>query len=135
VERGLRYFGAAMAFGSAAVWILASLTAALVCLSAATLGYGAVLAAERMRANLSRARKSGTSTPSKREPRTPKPEEDVLPLVAEELNHDLGYVYEPTAPTPPRTVEPEYGWPSNDDTAAPNEAPYVNTPPPSSRRT
>jgi hypothetical protein len=111
-----------MAFGFAAVWIVASLTAAVVCLSAAALGYGAILAAERTRTTLdSRAGKPGISTPSQLEPRTPNPEEQI-PLDADELNHDLGYVYEPTATTPPRAVEPESGGPP-DHAAAPSDAP------------
>jgi hypothetical protein len=112
VGSGLRYFGAAVAFGFAAVWILATLAAALVCLLAAALGYGAILAAERIRIRLdARTRKPGG-----------KPRKKKLPLVADELNRDLGYVYEPTAPTPPHAVEPEYGWPPNDDTATSSEA-------------
>ena len=51
---GLRYFGGALAFGFAAVWVMASLAAALVCLLSAVLAYGVVWVAERMHAKRTR---------------------------------------------------------------------------------
>ena len=96
---GLRYFGGAVAFGFAAVWIMWSLTAALICLLSAGAGYGAIVVAERALAKLAaRADSPGISTPS-----TPSrtPEAEDLSVRADELNHDLGHVYEPTAAMPP----------------------------------
>ncbi len=90
---GLRYFGGAVAFGFAAVWIMWSLTAALICLLSAGAGYGAIVVAERARAKLAaRADSPAISTPSTLS-RTPEAEE--LSVRADELNHDLGHVYEP----------------------------------------
>ncbi len=96
---GLRYFGGAVAFGFAAVWIMWSLTAALICLLSAGVGYGAIVVAERARAKLAaQADRPGISTPSTPS-RTPKAED--LSVQADELNQDLGHVYEPTAEMPP----------------------------------
>ena len=99
---GLRYFGGAVAFGFAAVWIMWSLIAALICLLSAAAGYGAVVVAECARARLAarpgRHVTSRPSTPSL--PRRTSEAED-LSLRADELNHDLGHIYEPTAAIPP----------------------------------
>jgi hypothetical protein len=77
------------------------LGAAILCLLLAALGYGAVLVAERAQANPGTFR-----LPSRR------PEVDDLPLQAEELNHDLGHVYEPSDDaSSPLAAEAEYGWP------------------------
>jgi hypothetical protein len=95
----LRYFGGAVAFGFAAVWIMWSFTAALICLLSAGAGYGAIAVAERARAKLAaRADGPGISTPSTLS-RTPDAVD--LSVRANELNHDLGHVYEPTAEMPP----------------------------------
>ena len=107
----LRCLGGAVGFGFAAVWITASLAAAFVCLGSAALGCGAVLVVEH-----ARARRAGNAAshdnPATRRLALPTSgvEEDDLPLRADELNHDLGHVYQPPA-------GPEYGWPANDDTA------------------
>jgi hypothetical protein len=98
VGGGLRYFGGAVAFGFAAVWIMWSLAAALVCLLSAGAGYGAIVVAERARTKLAaRAEGPGISTPSMP---SRAPEAEDLSVRADELNHDLGHVYEPTAPMP-----------------------------------
>jgi len=77
------------------------LGAAILCLLLAGLGYGAVLAAERARENPSTFR-----LPS----RTPEPED--LPSQADELNLDLGHVYEPADDSSsPLAAEADYGWP------------------------
>lgn len=108
---GFRYFGGAVAFGFAAVWIMATLAAALVCVLSAAAGYGAVLAAEHVRAKRgARARE--------RQPR-PTALED-FPLTPDALNSDLGYVYEPSAAMSALTRAAEYGW-VLDDTAASSE--------------
>ena len=102
---GLRYFVGAVAFGFAALWIMATLAGALVCALSAVVGYGVVVAAERMQAKLgNRANRSGVSDARN------------LPVWADALNTDLGHIYEPSA-TSPLSREDEYGWPQADDTA------------------
>jgi hypothetical protein len=116
----LRYFGGAVAFGFAAVWIMWSLTAALICLLSAGAGYGAIVVAERGRAKLAaRAGSPGISTPS-RPSRTPDAED--LSVRADELNHDLGHLYEPTAATPALAVDADASQ-LNDDTATSSQTP------------
>ena len=95
---GFRYFGGAVAFGFAAVWIMASLTAALVCLLSAVVGYGVAFVAERRRA----------------------PSVEKSTHWADALNSDLGHIYEPAATTSPLSAEAAYGWPL-DDTVATSE--------------
>ena len=117
---GLRYFGGAVAFGFAAVWIMQSLAAALVCLLAAAAGYAAVLVAERTRAKLAaRVGSPDIAAPNTTLPRRT-PEVEDLSRRADELNHDLGHVYEPAAATPPSHRE-AVGLPLNDDAATPSE--------------
>ena len=113
---GLRYFGGAVAFGFAALWILASLEAALVCLLSALVGYGAVLAAERARARLA-TRASRRVAASKGTPALPNPPPETMPLWADALNNDLGHIYDPSAATSLLSREAEYGWPRDEDTA------------------
>jgi hypothetical protein len=101
VDSSLRYFGCVAGFGFGVLWMTEGLGAAILCLMLAALGYGAVLVAERARANPSSFR-----LPS----RTPEIEE--LPLRAEELNLDLGHVYEPSDDaSSPLAAEADYGWP------------------------
>lgn len=121
---GLRNFGGAVAFGFAAIWIMASLRAALVCLLAAFIGYGIGLVAERTKAELaSRRRGARLSTSVAVAPARPAPAIGDLPEWADALNSDLGHVYEPAAATSPLSREAEYGWPLVDDTvvAVPGE--------------
>jgi hypothetical protein len=119
---GLRNFGGAVAFGFAAVWIMASLAAAVVCLLSAIVAYGTISLAERVRAKLAaRRRRSAISSPTTLAlPRRPAELED-LPLWADALNSDLGHVYEPAATTSPLAREAEYGWPLTDDTVVTSE--------------
>ena len=108
---GFRYFVGALAFGFAAVWIMATLAGALVCLSSAVVGYGVVLVAERTRARrATRASNPGIS------------QVDDLALWADALHSDLGHVYEPAAATSPLAREAIYGWPLIDDTVVASEA-------------
>jgi len=102
VDSSVRYFGCAVGFGFGVLWMTQGLGAAILCLLLAGLGYGAVLAAERARENPSTFR-----LPS----RTPEPED--LPSQADELNLDLGHVYEPSAEdsSSPLAAEVDYGWP------------------------
>lgn len=109
---GFRYFSGAVAFGFAAVWIMATLAAALVCLLSAAAGFGMALAAERVRAK--RAARGG-----ERSTRPPGLED--FPLTPDALNSDLGYVYEPSAAMSALTRAAEYGWVLDDDTAASRE--------------
>jgi hypothetical protein len=109
----LRYFGGGLAFGFAAVWMMASLAAALVCLAATVAGYGVGFVVERRRARPARA-----STVSA--PRRP-PEAENLPQWAEALNRDLGHVYETAAARSPLSAEVAYGWPLDDGAAIPSE--------------
>jgi hypothetical protein len=109
----LRYFGGAVAFGFAAMWIMASLAAALVCLSALLVGYCVVFVAQRTWAELVRSSRAGTSAARS----TGKPAAEGLPLWAHALNSDLGHVYEPSATNSALAREVEYGWPLVDDTA------------------
>ena len=97
----LRLFGCVVGFAFGVLWMTEGIGAAILCLLLAGLGYGAVFVAERARANPGAIR-----FPS----RTPVVEH--LPLQAEELNHDLGHVYEPSDDaSSPLTAEAEYGWP------------------------
>ena len=119
---GLRYFGGAVAFGFAAVWIMASLAAALVCLAAAAVGYGVVSASERVRAGrAARASSPELSAASRIALPLGTQEVEDLPLWASALNSDLGHIYEPTATTSPLARDVEYGWPVDDDTSATSE--------------
>jgi hypothetical protein len=100
VDGSLRYFGCAVGFGFGVLWMTVGLGPAILCLLLAGLGYGAVFVAERARANPENFR-----LPK----RTPV---DDLPLQAEELAHDHGYVYEPSDDaSSPLAAEAEYGWP------------------------
>jgi hypothetical protein len=107
----VRYFVGAVAFGFAALWILASLAAALACALAAVAGYGAVFAAERVRAKLA-TRRTSRNLPSR------PAEVSGLPNWADALNSDLGYVYEPAAAVLPLAGEAGYGWPLEDGATA-----------------
>jgi hypothetical protein len=101
VDRSLRLFWCVVGFAFGVLWMTRGLGAAILCLLLAALGYGAVFVAERARANPGTLRLPN---------RTPEVED--LPLQAEELNHDLGHVYEPPDDaSSPLAAEVEYGWP------------------------
>ena len=105
MDSSLRYFGCVAGFGFGVLWMTEGLGAAILCLLLAALGYGVVLVSERARANPDAFR-----LPS-RTPGTQSEKED-LPLRAEELNLDLGHVYEPSDDaSSPLAAEAEYGWP------------------------
>jgi hypothetical protein len=107
VDSSLRYFGCIAGFGFGVLWMTEGIGAAILCLLLAGLGYGAVVVAERARANPSTFR---------RPTRTPKTDPDDLPLrvEAEELNLDLGHVYEPDDASSPLAAEADYGWPTQE---------------------
>jgi hypothetical protein len=120
---GFRYFGGAVAFGFAAMWIMASLRAALVCLLSAVIGYGMVIVAERARARLAaRAGRPGVPASAMLVPPRPTREGGDLAQWADALNSDLGHVYEPAATMSPLSREAEYGWPLIEDTTGMSES-------------
>ena len=104
MDSSMRYFGCVAGFGFGVLWMTEGLGAAILCLMLGALGYGAVLVAERARANPETFRFPA---------RTPEADEvEDLPLLAEELNHDLGHVYEPSDDSSsPLAAEADYGWP------------------------
>lgn len=104
MDSSMRYFGCLAGFGFGVLWMTEGLGAAILCLLLGALGYGAVLVAERARANPQSFRLSA---------RTPERDEvEDLPLLAEELNHDLGHVYEPSDDaSSPLAAAADYGWP------------------------
>jgi hypothetical protein len=116
---GLRYFGGAVAFGFAAVWIMASLAAALVCLAAAALGYCGVVLAERTQSKLAARPRRAASNSKRGAVQTA--DVDGLPRWADALNTDLGHIYEPGAAVSPLAREAEYGWPLVEDTMLTSE--------------
>jgi len=120
VGGGFRYFAGAVAFGFAAVWIMATLAGALVCLLSAAVGYGAVLLAERMSAKRAARGRAASKAPSTSERPSQPPALEDFPLSPDALNSDLGYVYEPSATTAALSRGAEYGW-VVDDTAASTE--------------
>jgi hypothetical protein len=122
VGGGFRYFVGAVAFGFAAVWIMATLAGALVCLSSAVVGYGVVLVAERMRARRATRASSGMSAPSAFALPAQTPHVDDLGQWADALRSDLGHVYEPAATASPLAREAVYGWPLIDENAVASEA-------------
>jgi hypothetical protein len=116
VGGGFRYFVGAVAFGFAAVWIMATLAGALVCLAAAVAGYAAVVVADWTRnKRAAHATVGGNAAPSKGAQPSPAPYLEDFPLTPDALNDDLGYVYEPTGAT--ATLTREYGWTPGDSTA------------------
>jgi hypothetical protein len=104
VDSSMRYFGCLAGFGFGVLWMTEGLGAAILCLLLAALGYFGVLVAERARANPETFR-----LPT----RTPEVDEvEDLPLRADELNHDLGHLYEPSDDaSSPLAAEADYGWP------------------------
>jgi hypothetical protein len=100
----MRYFGCLAGFGFGVLWMTEGLGAAILCAMLAALGYGAVLVAERARAHPETFRLSS---------RTPEVDEmEDLPLSVDDLNHDLGHVFEPSDDSSsPLAAEADYGWP------------------------
>jgi hypothetical protein len=101
VDSSLRYFGCVAGFGFGVLWMTEGLGAAILCLLLAAVGYGVVFVAERARANPGTFRLPTRTS-----------EQADLPRQAEELNLDLGHVYEPPDDAvSPLAAEAEYGWP------------------------
>ncbi len=118
---GFRYFAGALAFGFAAVWIMATLAGALVCLLSAAVAYGAVFVVESRRAKRAARGHAVTITPTTVERPSRAAELEDFPLSPEALNSDLGYVYEPGAAMSALTRSAEYGWVLDKDRAAAHE--------------
>ena len=104
MDSSLRYFGCVVGFGFGVLWMTEGLGAAILCVLLGAVGYCVVFVAERARANPDSFR---LQLPS----RAPEATAD-LPSQAEELNTDLGHVYEPSDDaSSPLAAEVEYGWP------------------------
>jgi uncharacterized membrane protein len=100
VGSSFRYLGGAVGFSFGVVWMTVGLGSAIVCVLLAALGFGAVLATERARAN-PRARR-WTDAGGRPQPL------DRFDADAERLDDA----------TTPLAAEAEYGWPSNFDAVA-----------------
>ena len=104
MDSSLRYFGCVAGFGFGVLWMTEGLGAAILCLLLGALGYGAVFVAERARANPEAFRLQARTA-----------EEADLPRQAEELNLDLGHVYDPSDDaSSPLVAEADYGWPAEE---------------------
>jgi hypothetical protein len=102
VDISLRLFGCVVGFAFGVLWMTEGLGAAILCLVLTALGYGVVFVAERARANPGAIRLPSRTAPVRED----------LPFQADELNHDLGHVYEPSDDaSSPLAAEAEYGWP------------------------
>jgi uncharacterized membrane protein len=90
----MRYFGFAVGFGFGVVWMTVGLGSAILCALLAGLGYGAVLVAERSRANA-----SGTH----------RPVDSIASMLDEfELDNEAHIADDATSPL---AAEADYGWP------------------------
>lgn len=95
----MRYFGFAVGFAFAVVWMTIGLGSAIVCGLVAGLGYGAVIVAERARANETTTRKSADS---------------IAQMLDEfELDNEAQIEAADDA-TSPLGAEADYGWPIED---------------------
>ena len=104
MDSSLRYFGCVAGFGFGVLWMTEGLGAAILCLLLGGLGYAAVFVAERARANPEAFRLQVRTA-----------EEADLPRQAEELNLDLGHVYDPSDDaSSPLVAEADYGWPAGE---------------------
>src|SRR5690348_2388296 len=90
----MRYFGFAVGFGFGVVWMTVGLGSAILCALLAGLGYGAVLVAERSRANAEATRK---------------PVDSIASMLDEfELDNEAHIAGDSTSPL---SAEADYGWP------------------------
>ncbi len=96
MDNKMRYFGFAVGFAFAVVWMTVGLGSAIVCGLVAGLGYGAVIVAERARANAATTHKRADS---------------IAAMLDEfELDNEAQIEAADDA-TSPLAVEAEYGWP------------------------
>jgi hypothetical protein len=91
----MRYFGCAAGFGFALVWMTVGLGAAILCALLAGLGYGAVLVADRARANANAVHKPA----------------DAIASMLDEFELDNKAQIEADDATSPLAAEADYGWP------------------------
>jgi hypothetical protein len=99
VDNKMRYFGFAVGFAFAVVWMTVGLGSAIVCGLLAGLGYGAVIVAERARANATRTHERADS---------------IATMLDEfELDNEAQIEAADDA-TSPLVSEAEYGWPVED---------------------
>src|SRR5690349_14941740 len=90
----MRYFGFAVGFGFGVVWMTVGLGSAIVCALLAALGYGAVLVADRARANADTAHK---------------PVDTIASMLDEfELDNEAHIADDATSPL---AADADYGWP------------------------
>jgi hypothetical protein len=99
VDSSKRYFGCAVGLGFGLVWMTVGLGAAIVCALLAALGYGAVLVAERARANPSAAREPA----------------DAIALMLDEFELENEAQIEADDTTSPLAAEADYGWPVGEE--------------------
>ena len=90
----MRYFGFAVGFGFAVVWMTVGLGSAILCALLAALGYGAVLVADRARANADT---------------THEPVETIASMLDEFELENEAHIADDT--TSPLAAEADYGWP------------------------
>lgn len=96
MDNKMRYFGFAVGFAFAVVWMTVGLGSAIVCGLVAGLGYGAVIVAERARAN-------GTATQKRAD--------SIAAMLDEfELDNEAQIEAADDAASP-LAAEAEYGWP------------------------
>ncbi|HJQ50866.1 MAG TPA: hypothetical protein VJ838_10170 [Gaiellaceae bacterium] len=94
MDSKMRYFGFAVGFGFGVVWMTVGLGSAILCALLAALGYGAVLVAERARAD------AGT---------THKPGDTIASMLDEfELDNEAHIADDATSPL---AADADYGWP------------------------
>jgi hypothetical protein len=95
VDSWMRYFGFAVGFAFAVVWMTVGLGAAVVCGLLAGLGYGAVYMTERARANATTAHKPA----------------DTIAQMLDEFELDNEAQIEADDATSALAAEADYGWP------------------------
>ena len=107
MDNKMRYFGFAVGFAFAVVWMTVGLGSAIVCGLVAGLGYGAVIVAERARANAATTHKRADS---------------IAAMLDEfELDNEAQIEAADDA-TSPLAAEADYGWPVEEREIAHAEA-------------
>lgn len=96
MDSKMRYFGFAVGFAFSVVWMTVGLGSAIVCALVAGLGYGAVVVAERARAE---------STT------THKPTDSIAQMLDEFELENEAHIEAADDATSPLAAEADYGWP------------------------
>jgi hypothetical protein len=107
VDNKMRYFGFAVGFAFAVVWMTVGLGSAIVCGLVAGLGYGAVIVAERARAN---------------EMTTRRPADSIAQMLDEFELANEAQIEAADDATSPLAAEADYGWPVEEREIARAEA-------------